>query len=216
MSAQIVQPTRPGRRFWFLWMLATVVGVATGLILSFPFDSILVAAIGLNATPPWTATETVLIILLKGAEGGVMGMGMGLGQWLVFRKYLRDSSGWIIATGLAFFLQGAFRWMLPYNTPAVQVGVITLLSFGIFLGLGQWFVLRGRVPNAGWWIAISIAGWASTLAFFAVNEYAQLPIESTLGIVSFAFTLLMPFAVAGGGMVWLLRQTTSARQPIAS
>jgi len=145
MSTSIALPTRPGWKFWFLWMLATVAGAVVGLVLSVPFQLVLEAALGTDVPPPWTATQTALIVVLKGAEGGLMGLGMGFGQWLVLRKHLKRSGGWILATGLAVFLQGAFRWMLPYDTPPWLVGVILMLSFGVFLGVCQSFVLRGRV-----------------------------------------------------------------------
>jgi hypothetical protein len=216
MSARIGQPTGPGWRFWLLWMLATIVGAAAGLVLSLSLNSILVAALGTDGSRPWTAIETALIILFKAAEGGVMGMGIGLGQWLVLRKHLKQTGWWVLATVLPLFLQGAFNWSLPSVTPSVQVGVNTMLSLGIFFGLCQWFVLRGRVPYAGWWIAISIAGWGLALALIVATELAQLHIEPFLGMVFFTASLLVPFAVAGGGLVWLLRQTTPARQAIAS
>ena len=216
MFARMIPLTRPGWRFWSLWMLATVVGAAAGVFSSFPLQLILEAALGTEVTTPWTTTETALIVLLKGAEGGMMGMGVGLGQWWVFRKHLKQTGGWVLATGLAFFAQGAFRWSLPYDTPTEQVYVSITLSFGIFLGLCQWFVLRGRVPYSGWWIAINIAGWVATFAVHAASEYAQFSIESFPGMVFFAVSMLVPFAVAGGGMVWLLRQPFSARQAVAS
>ncbi len=213
MFTQMTPPTRPGWRFWLLWMIATIAGAAAGLVLVFPLNAILVAALGEGKLGPWTTTETALIVVFKGAEGGVMGIGMGLGQWLVLRDYLKQTLGWILATGLVFFVQGAFMW--NYYTLAVQVGTNTMLSFGIFLGLCQWFVLRGRVSYARWWIAISIAGWVLALALVAATAFAGL-IESLPGIVFFAVVWLVPFAVAGGGMVWLLRQTAPAHQAIAS
>jgi hypothetical protein len=210
MPERMVQPTRPGWRFWLLWMLATVVGAAVGLLLSLPLNELLVAALGGDSKPPpWTATETALIILFKGAEGGMIGIGMGLGQWWVFRKYLKETGWWVLATGVALFLQGAFRWNLPYDTSAWQVGVDTMLSFGVLLGIAQWFVLRGRVPYAGWWIAISVAAWVLALALTVVTS--DTAINSFLGVTLFAIILLLPFAVAGAAMVWLLRQSVPAR-----
>jgi hypothetical protein len=216
LSARPVQPTRPGWRFWLWWMLATLVGAAAGMFLSFPLQVMLETLIGTEITTPWTTAQTALIVLFKGAEGGVMGLGMGLGQGWVFRKHLAQTGGWVLATGLALFLQGAFRWSLPYETPPWQVGVITAFSFGVFLGACQWCVLRGRVPNAGWWIAISMAGWVAALAVEAISEYAQFSIESPSGMALFAVSLLVPFAGAGAGMVWLLRQAPLTRAPVAA
>jgi hypothetical protein len=55
-----------------------------------------------------------------------------------------------------------------------------------------------------------------TLAFAIVGEYLQLSSVSLFAIVMIAIGTILPFAVAAGGMVWLLRQTAPARQPIAS
>ncbi len=163
--------------------------------------------------PPWTATETVLIMVLKGAQGGMMGLGMGLGQWWVFRRYLKQTGGWIVATGLALFLQGAFRWSLPYSTPPSQVFLFTTLNSGILLGLCQWLVLRGHVPYAAWWIAINIAGCAAELAVHPIAEYAQFSIESIPGMIVFGLETIVPFGVAGMGMIWLLRKPSLTYQP---
>jgi len=211
MSTIVVQPLRPGLRFWLWWMLATVIGVAAGMFLSFPFQFVLEAALGTEVATPWTTTTQTLIVVFKGAEGVVMGMGMGLGQWWVIRKYLKPMGGWVFATGLAFFLQGAFRWSLPFDILPQQVGATITLSFGIFLGFCQWFVLRRNVRRAEWWIAINIAGWMPAFALMFAPEFGQI-----LGMVLFAITMLVPFAVAGVGMIWLLRQTTLIQKPEGS
>lgn len=208
MAVQILEPNRPGWRFWLFWMLATFVGAIAGMLLSFPFQIILEAALGPSRLPPWTTTEHTLIVVLKGAQGGMMGLGMGVGQWLVFRKYLMNTRGWILATGLAAFLQGAFRWMLPYDMPAQQVGVSITISFGIFLGVCQWVVLRGHIPHAEWWIAISMAGWMPVLALMFAPDFGQV-----IGMTLMGIAMIVPFALAGAGMIWLLRQTELITKP---
>ncbi len=205
MSTQTLQKTQPGWKFWFAWMLATIVGAVMGMVLSIPFQVILEAALGSNKPPPWTAIETGLIMLLKGAEGGMMGLGMGFGQWLVFRRYLMNTRGWIAATGLAFFLQGAFRWSLPYDMSPQQVGTTIFLSSGVILGLCQWLVLRGRVVHAEWWIAINIVGSLPSFALMFAPDFGQV-----VGITLMAITTIIPFALAGIGMIWLLRQEMPA------
>ena len=212
MSVQTTQPTHPGWKFWLLWMLGTILGMAS-MVLSIPFQMILIAALGSDAIPPpWTTTQTALIMVFKGAQGGVMGLGIGLGQWLVLRKYLKQTSMWIFATGFAFFLEGAFRWSLPYDTPSEQIFVLTTLGSGIFLGLSQWFVLHGHIPNAGWWMAINLAGSVVALVIHTLSNSAQFSIESGLGMVFFAISMLLPFTVAGAGMVWLLQPHSPASQ----
>lgn len=217
MSAPIVQPTPPGWRFGFLWILATAVGALVGPAFAFPVNLALVALLGVTAPVPGTPTQQALILTLDGLGASMLfvGLGMGLGQWLLLRKYLKHSAGWILATGLAMLFQGLLRWSLPPNTPAGQIGPITITSGAIIVSICQWFVLRGRVPHAGWWVVICIAGWVPTLAFSLVAEYLQLSSESLLALVIVAIGTILPFAVAAGGMVWLLRQTSLAHQAIA-
>ncbi len=82
-----------------------------------------------------------------------------------------------------------------------QAGAVTLVLFGFVLGIGQWFVLRGRVRQAGWWIAISALGWALAAAL-------SLPFVSWAGFVTLSGDL--PAAVAGAGIAWLLRRSVTA------
>lgn len=211
MVTQKIQADRPGWKFWLLWMLATVIGGAVGILLGVPFDELLVALLGRTGSGPWTLTEQFYIILLKGIEGGMLGLGVGVGQWLLLRKQLDHITAWIPATALAMFLQGAFRWSLPSGLTSSQVLLTISLSFGIFLGMAQWFVLREHVPHALWWIAFNIAGWMLSMTSDAAGELWNWGFMSMLGIAAMAVALLIPFAVTGAGMVWLLRQSPAPR-----
>lgn len=218
MSAQLGQATHLGWRFGFLWILATAVGALVGPAFAFPVNLALVALLGVTAPVPGTPTQQALILTLDGLGASMLfvGLGMGLGQWLLLRKYLKHTAGWILATGLAMLLEGLFRWSLPPDTPPGLIGPLTVPTSAILLAVCQWFVLRGRVLHAGWWVVICIAGWVPTLAFAILAEYAQLSSESLFALVIIAIGTILPFAVAAGGMVWLLRQATPTRQPIAS
>jgi hypothetical protein len=217
MSARIVQPTHPGWRFGFLWILATAVGALVGLAFAFPVNLALVALLGVTAPVPGSPTQQALI-LTADAMGATMlfvGLGMGLGQWLLLRKYLKHSVGWILATGLAMLLEGLFRLSLPPDIDPGLIGPLTVPAGAILLAVCQWFVLRGCAPRAWRWVVICIAGWVPTLAFAIAAEYLQLSSESLFAIVIIVIGTILPFAVAAGGMVWLLRQTSSAHQAIA-
>ncbi len=218
MSTAVVQPPSPGWRFGFLWILATGVGALVGPVFAFPVNLALVAVLGVAAPVPGTPTEQALILTADamGASMLFVGLGMGLGQWLLLRKYLKHSAGWIPATGLAMLLEGLFRWSLPPDTPPGLIGPLTIPAGAILLAVCQWFVLRGRVPHAGWWVVICIAGWVPTLAAALVAEYVLVPLESLLVLVIVVIGTVLPFVVAAGGMVWLLRQSASARRAIAS
>ncbi len=218
MSSPVVRLTAPGWKFGFLWILATGAGAIIGPAVAFPVNFALIALVGVTAPVPGTPTQQALILTADalGATMLFVGLGMGLGQWLLLRKYLKHSAGWIFATGLAMLLGGLFRWSLPPNTPPGQIGPLTIPAGAILLAVCQWFVLRGRVPQAGWWVVICIAGWVPTLAVALVAEYLQLSSETLLALVIIAIGTILPFAVAAGAMVWLLRQTPRAGLALGS
>ncbi len=217
MSTRMVQPRRPGWGFGVLWILATFVGAIVGPAFAFPVNFFLVALLGVTAPVPGTPTQQALTLTADamGASMLFVGLGMGFCQWLLLRKHLKHSAGWILATGVAMLLAGLFRWSLPSDTPRDAIGPLTIPAGAILLAVCQWFALRGRVPQAGWWIVICIAGWVPTLAVAIVAGYLQLPVESLFALVIIVIGTILPFVVAAGGMVWLLRQTTFKSQAAA-
>ena len=218
MPDEMVRPSSPGWRFALLWILATGVGALVGPAFAFPVNLALVALFGVTAPVPGTPTQQALILTVDGLGASMLfvGLGMGLGQWLLLRKYLKHSAGWILATGLAMLLEGLFRWSLPPDINPGLIGPLTIPAGAILLAVCQWFVLRGRVPHAGWWVVICIAGWMPALVFAIGAEYILLSPESLFALVIIVIGTVLPFAVAAGGMVWLLRQTARASQAIGS
>lgn len=213
-----IQRNIPGWRFALLWMLATFVGAIVGPVFAFPVNVALVAILGVTAPVPGTPTQQALTLTVDGLGASMLfvGLGMGLGQWLLLRKYLKHSAGWILATGLAMLLEGLFRDSFPPDINPGLIGPLTIPAGAILLAVCQWFVLRGRVPHARWWVVICIAGWVPTLAVSVVAEYLQLSSESLFALVIIVIGTILPFAVAASGMVWLLRQTAPASRAIAS
>jgi hypothetical protein len=193
MAAIVREPSRIGWRFWIYWMLATIAGAAAYMIAVVPLSAIMAA------TPRSAEMPVVLAI---GALGtALLGAFLGLGQWLVLRRYLPRSGGWIVAT--------LFGYSIPLSSGMVYAGgppalgpVVMGLEFGLGLGVLQWLVLRTRVYQAGWWIPISIAGWALAFSLTGVVYLSGIYIEP----MDLLFALLIPVAVTGAGLVWLLRR----------
>lgn len=217
MPDQTVRPSYPGWKFALLWMVAPVPGGIVGLAFAFPVNLVLVALLGVTAPVPGTPAEQALILTADGLGASMLfiGLGMGFGQWILLRRYVKQSAGWILATGLAMLLAGLLRWSLPPNTPPELIGPLTVPAGAILLAVCQWFVLRGRVSHAGWWVVICITGWVPTLALSIVGD-SLLPSDLGIVMVLIAIFTILPFAVAAGAMVWLLRQTTRASLAIGS
>ncbi len=88
------------------------------------------------------------------------------------------------------------------TTPVPDITAVLMpLSFGLALGVLQWLVLRPHVRNAGWWVLISVAGWALAFAATGAAYLSGLYVEPFDMLSAF----LVPVIVSGAGMVWLLR-----------
>jgi hypothetical protein len=129
-----------------------------------------------------------------------------VGQWLILRGHLPRTGWWILATLVGYSAPMALRWMAPGLEPPWLVGAAMYLTFGIVLGVLQWLVLRGRVDRASWWIAISIGGWMLAFALTGLAVVSGLYVEPFDLLAAF----FVPVAVAGGGIMWLLRRSPSA------
>jgi len=229
MTTLHVERKHPGWTFWLLWLAATVVGE---LLYFIPVGAVHIV-LGLDRlddpqhSGEVTAWMPVLAAILCGAA---IGATIGLAQWFVLRREFRRMGWWVAATlagyasigllsliagvfqpgwldwALTLIINGKMHWLARVVTswPAASwsAGAITLTLFGAVLGIMQWLILRGRVYQAGWWIAISTGGWALAAALSIVLS------DSLVVLTSW----LVPVAVAGGGMVWLLRHSAPAIQ----
>jgi len=97
-------------------------------------------------------------------EAGI-GAAIGVAQWFVLRSLVSGAGWWVLATTVGW----AISWAAVVSGAIVppEAGVIASLLagalFGATVGLAQWFVLRRLVYMAGWWVPVSIVGWAFAL-----------------------------------------------------
>lgn len=215
MAARPLTPSAVGLRpvdvrFWVYWVLATIVGAAIYLALLIPVNIVLM---GLRPIEPGAAGPPLIVMGLASLiTSGLMGALLGAGQWIVLRRYLAHSGGWIAATAVGY--------ALPLMTgPAGMAGQLFLdlaslgplllfLEFALLLGCLQWLVLRGRLRRSGWWVPISLAGWALAVLLTIVLNVTGLYIEP----MDMLFAFLVPVIVGGAGMQWLLSDTIRAQR----
>lgn len=202
---------------WWHWLLATSAGLGIGLLLLIP---------SLQAGPyihlPWFPFPILDL-------SGVVGMGLtGFFQALVIRPHFTTWKRWILATLAAWFVflilltYGSYVFplnlfsRLGYYGPLIGGNSVTGIELGLVIGFFQWFVLRGQVEDASWWIPINVIAYA-----FAVPIAAEIGSFSNVGgsanyNQSFASSLVLltseagiicgivAGAISGLGLIWLL------------
>jgi hypothetical protein len=159
MASLHVQRTYTGTNLWLQWVLANIVGWATGwAIFAVCADTI-----------PMVGHPVGFIV--GGATVGVL-------QWLVLRRVV-DRAGWsILASSLGLTVGFIGGWALggpPFDF------LLAFVLVGLLNGIVQWLALRQRSDRAGWWVLASTIG-------FALGGAAAFAVAMTIGdAVSAAF-----------------------------
>ncbi|MFO7742188.1 MAG: hypothetical protein R6X31_07735 [Anaerolineae bacterium] len=86
----------------------------------------------------------------------VIGVVVGVMQWLVLRPLVREDGWWIPASAAGW--AGSVALVILILRPQNSLVAPVLLGAGI--GLTQWLVLRWQLEQAWWWIVLSTLGWA--------------------------------------------------------
>ena len=176
-----------GWGFWLRWVLASSVGLTLG----FTVIVGLYEAFGEVVDKPPIAVT-----------GAVIGISIGIAQWLVLRSKLVRSGWWILASA------GGFAVAFGAIGSVEEVVAITFAVGVASVGIAQWLVIRTEVPRSGWWVlasAVSIAaGFAIIFALpEAVGEAVSYGIAETIAA---GIGGAVVGAISGAVLVWLLRQ----------
>jgi hypothetical protein len=84
---------------------------------------------------------------------------IGVLQWAVLRRYLRQAGWWILASALGW----AAGWGIVIAIAPLGIGLLAEPLLGAATGMLQWLVLRRQLRQAGWWIVVSTLGWTVAL-----------------------------------------------------
>ena len=161
--------------FWLQWILASTMGGIVG------------NAVATNIATSW---ETA---------GALYGVGTGILQWLVLRRWISRAGWWVLATTLGGAV-GLTATMVLVDQGIIICMCIPLVDGGLvegaIIGILQWLVLRGQVSQSGWWLLASIVGWVIGNPV----GYLIAPGCATGAAVTFAIISV----ITGPAMVWLL------------
>jgi len=122
----------------------------------------------------------------------LMGLLTGVLQYELLRRYFPRMRSWVAAT-IGGWLLGAFLilthgWLNPTNT--VLSLDLAFLIMGLSIGVGQWLLLRQRLPRAGWWIGANVVGWSILALVTNGNSMGQFGLFA-LGLLPACATALM-------------------------
>ena len=186
-------PTRPepppgSWRTGFCWWLACVVAYSAAFPLGF----------SLSASVTW------------GWSSG--GLGIGVLQWLVLRRHVRQSPWWIPLSFLGAFI-GSAGSFVPGELILREAGLLPTFAaaggmIGLGVGLAQWLVLRLWVRRAGWWVWANAA--AHSLGVYGAHTLPSLLLTGRIIYGSPEFGLIIGVvvgAVTGPALALLLRRS---------
>jgi len=178
------------REFLARWLVVNFVSIFLGTVLFFSVS---------NLFPP---NEP----LHKGIAGSILGLGFGIGQWLLMRNHMINSGRWILFTFLGFTVAGASVGFGTTEELAIRGLITETVGFivGASVGLFQWAALFSIVKNAYLWIpATTIAFGLGWLLMWSIDlGYAY---EDPMGLFIGMLFLLIPLVgITGLTLRWLL------------
>lgn len=137
----------------------------------------------------------------------VLGLLIGLLQYLLLRHHLPRMGWWIAATALGLllgFIGGRLLSRTLYDTlDPIWLGTLMTTLIGGAMGLAQWLVLHQRVRHAAWWILANVLGWG--VVGWGASTLSNQMIIPAVGI------LLVP-GIATSIALWLLLDRLPQRE----
>ena len=174
------------RELLFNWVLMSIAGFFIGLMLRRGLLDLLfyVTSGGLPA---------------KVLEGVIIGLVIGLAHLFILPARIPRSAWFVGASALGWAIGWGSGWSLAWGL----LGALSLTFAavgglaGLFTGIGQWFMLRRHLAQAGWWIPANAVGWSVALALGSL-------VRATFG---WPLAGAVAGSVTGYTLIWLLRRT---------
>jgi hypothetical protein len=138
----------------------------------------------------------------------IAGLLTGVLQYELLRRYLPHMGWWVTAT-IGGWLLGMFLTLIPgwlsWTNPLFNLD-LAFMVMGLSIGVGQWLLLRQRLPQAGWWIGANVAGWGVLALITAGNS---------MGLFGLFIVGLLPACATALMLALLMKQVQpSGRQAV--
>jgi hypothetical protein len=188
-----------GGSFFLQWVTAVTVTMIVAVMGAFAS----MWSIGEVVQRAWGDVAAALVV--GAIFGGLLGLGISLGQALVLRAYGIPLGRWLGQAVLAGAVGAAISFLVMFNildmdnVPQAVAALAITLSVGPPIGLVQWRLLKPHIAQAQLWIPIL------TIALF-IAFVVGLPLGGegqewlSVGVIA-----LLTAVISGGGMVWLLQ-----------
>jgi hypothetical protein len=180
----MTQQDRSVVRIIFAWTVANFLGVAVvGLLSLFPF---------------LTSIRGKLVSSL------LIGLPIGFAQWLALRRIAPISVLWVLTIPI-----GLVIGLLVVNSPILggflgflddeSVLALTMVTatFGLFVGLAQWLILRGHFEKSLVWVLSSTFGIGLGIGIVLVSNLID------HGLVSIILVTIVYALVTGFAILWM-------------
>lgn len=186
MNGQI---TRADWSLGLRWVVATTVGWVIG----FTICEFLKATVEFLAHPP--------------TDGAVIGIAIGIGQWLALKKWIKGSGWWIPASIVGFGVGKDVGDLVTQAIPGAVGSGLDGLALGTSIGLAQWLVLRRHAARAWWWILASAIAWAVGWSVIASVDTEAAGASTGTPYVIGAIGAGAAGTITAAALIWLLRRS---------
>lgn len=191
---------KPRWFFYPIWIILTLLCVPIAffidlvilrILISFVGDFIYVGGIR-HFTEDYLAVYTFVPIV---------GLLTGAFQYGLLRRYLPRMAWWVFATTggwlLGLLLIVIPSWLTWMDKTINQDLAFILMGFAI--GVGQWLLLRRRLPRASLWIVANVVGWGLLALIKVDNTFDQ------FGLLTLGF---LPACVTAAVLAVLMNKPT--------
>ena len=145
------------------WFLITILGCCIGF-----------AAASLVSEPFYVFKGRTLYVepyepdlyFISMVSWSLIGVCVGIGQWMFLRKYIGKAIFWIISSFVGWSSCGILLFIFDFQKMGIQRVTSSIVTgefalCGLIIGIMQWLVIRKKVLKAGRWVLINLMLWGS-------------------------------------------------------